>query len=96
MKTKTLILEATKAIFILLVVLSLYSCGKGKSKETFQDGDFEIEFLFEKDGCKIYRFRDDRRYIYWSNCQGRMQSDVYESNGKTGHYERMESFTNTK
>jgi hypothetical protein len=35
--------------------MSLTSC-KGS--------DFKIEFLFEKDGCKMYRFKDRGRLFY--------------------------------
>lgn len=31
--------------------------------------EFQIELLFEKDGCKMYRFYDGH-YIYWSDCSG--------------------------
>ena len=78
---------------LLLAVVFLSSC-TGNAKESIQDGDFKIDFLFEKDGCKVYRFKDGGRYIYWSNCSGNMQSNHYESTGKSGRTVRMESFTN--
>ena len=78
---------------ILSIAVSFYGC-KGASKETFQNGDFKIELLFEKDGCRVYRFKDRGRYIYWANCQGRMQSDVHHSTGKSSYTKHMESFTN--
>jgi hypothetical protein len=78
---------------LLLAVVFLSSC-KGDARESIQDGDFKIDFLFEKDGCKIYRFKDGGEYVYWSNCSGNMQSNYYESNGKSGHTVRMQSFTN--
>jgi hypothetical protein len=30
----------------------------------------DIEYLFEHDGCKVYRFRDMGQNIYFTNCQG--------------------------
>ena len=45
----------------------------------------QIEFLFEKDGCKMYRFKDGGRYIYWSNCDGRTEYSYYRSTGKSGY-----------
>lgn len=85
----------TKSIIILCAVMAavlLPSC-QGEAKETVQEGDFKIDFLFEKDGCKIYRFNDAGRYIYWTNCQGNMQSNFNQQSGKSHYTVRMESFT---
>lgn len=81
--------------YTMLAAVLLSSC-KGGAKETVQDGDFKIEFLFEKDGCKIYRFKDGSRYIYWSNCEGNMQSSYYQSTGKSGYTVHVDSFTNSR
>lgn len=75
----------------LLLVLVLLSSCKGDSKESIQNGDFKIEFLFEMDGCKVYRFKDGTRYVYWSNCSGNIQSRHYQ--GKSG-YVNVETLTN--
>jgi hypothetical protein len=66
-----------------------------EAQEVTHSGDFNVELLFEKDGCKVYRFEDGSRYIYWSDCSGKMQSDTYHSTGKSsGYIEHMESTTN--
>lgn len=31
---------------------------------------YEIEFLFEYDGCKAYRFLDGSTWVYYTNCKG--------------------------
>lgn len=31
---------------------------------------YEVEYLFEYDGCKVYRFEDKGRDVYFTNCQG--------------------------
>lgn len=31
---------------------------------------YEIEYLFEHDGCKVYRFEDRGRDVYFTNCAG--------------------------
>lgn len=82
------------ALYTLLacVFLTLTSC-KGDAKTTVQDGDFKIEFLFEKDGCKMYRFKDGGRYIYWSNCDGRTEYSYYQSTGKSGYTVYEQSVT---
>lgn len=90
-----------KIIFIISwLIVSAFLVGlllgcKGQAKESIQEGDFKVELLFEKDGCKMYRFKDGNRYIYWSDCSGKVQSDVYRSTGKgSGYTEHMESITN--
>ena len=67
-----------KLLFILLIGL-LSSC-KGESISSEHSGDFKLELLFEKDGCKMYRFHDGI-WVYWSTCEGR--TSWVESNGKT-------------
>lgn len=81
--------------YTVLAVVVFSSC-VNDAKESVQDGDFKIEFLFEHDGCKVYRFKDGGRYIYWSDCSGRMSSDYTQSNGKSTRTVRMESFTNNR
>lgn len=90
-------LRRTAAIigYTVLAVVLFSSCIKD-AKESVQDGDFNIEFLFEHNGCKVYRFKDGGRYIYWSDCSGRMSSDYIEPMGKSSHTVRMESFTNDR
>jgi hypothetical protein len=31
---------------------------------------YKVEYLFEHDGCKVYRFWDRGQYIYFTNCNG--------------------------
>jgi len=49
-----------------------------------------IEFLFEHNGCKMYRFYDSGKYVYWSDCQGKVQSDYTTRSG----IHHVESITN--
>lgn len=72
----------------LVICLLFIGCSKGESIESHQKGDFKVEFLFEQDGCKMYRFQDGGRDIYWSNCNGKVNSD-YETRSKSStrhHY----------
>jgi hypothetical protein len=32
--------------------------------------DYKVEYLFEHEGCKVYRFLDNDNYIYFTNCNG--------------------------
>ena len=79
-----------KKIFLVLVIVLFASC-KRESISTERNADFELELLFEKDGCKMYRFNDGR-WVYWSTCEG--QTSWVESNGKTSTTHEVN--TNTK
>lgn len=79
-------------ISIILTSFLLLSC-KGEPQKTESKGDFELEFLFEKDGCNMYRFKDGSRYIYWTNCRGKTEHSYYQSTGKGGYTEHTQSIT---
>jgi Domain of unknown function (DUF4884) len=34
------------------------------------NASYTVEYLFEHEGCKVYRFYDRGRYIYFTNCNG--------------------------
>ncbi len=56
-----------KLVLMLVVGLSIVSC-RNKSISTSREGiEFEVEFLFEKDGVKVYRFYDNGRTHYYTN-----------------------------
>lgn len=76
-----------KKLHIVIGLLMLFSVGcVEKAKESVQNGNFKVDFLFEQNGCKIYRFKDGGRYVYWSDCQGRVQYDVQRKHS-TEHIE---------
>jgi starvation-inducible outer membrane lipoprotein len=78
--------------FIMLSVL-LVGCMKDP-QEVKQNGNFQVELLFEQNGCKMYRFKDGGRYVYWSDCQGKVQSDYSTVSGKSRVNHSEESITN--
>lgn len=69
-------------LIISVLAMALSGCGKKPSKQSFNKGDFQLELLFEHEGCKIYRFVDYRT-IYWSDCRGKITEQHTESNGKS-------------
>lgn len=71
-----------KYILAALSITLLASC-KGEALDTIQttNQDFKVEFLFDVDGCKVYRFRDGGYYRYLTTCSGGIQWD--EKAGKT-------------
>lgn len=62
-----------KALFIsLFCLIALSGCESRQPISVESQGDYQVELLFEKDGCKVYRFTDYGRNVYWSNCAGRL------------------------
>lgn len=75
-----------KKLFISLFVLACISCAKEGTYVPSQNAkaDFEIEFLFEQDNVKIYRFKDLGRTRYFATGNGRMTDSTYKrSTGKS-------------
>lgn len=40
------------------------------TEPSYNNKDYKIEYLFEHDGCKVYRFYDRGNYVYFTNCRG--------------------------
>lgn len=40
---------------------------------------YQVDFLFEYDGCKVYRFADFGNYIYFSNCGNETTAVINDS-----------------
>lgn len=58
-----------KKLLLFAMVLLLASC-MGEPQSVSKKGDYKVEFLFEQDGCKVYRFYDGRT-VYFSDCSGK-------------------------
>ena len=54
-------------ISILLALVFLFGCAR-KPESIKKAGNFDVEFLFECDGVKVYRFSDLGKYIYFTKC----------------------------
>ena len=64
----------TLAAIIIMLFSSCY-VHKPISKEAPKNNDtYKVEYLFEHDGCKVYRFRDSDGYVYFTNCSGKVTS----------------------
>lgn len=63
----------TKVSAVSLFILFFYSCGIYQpisSNAPKNNGTYQIDYLFEHDGCKVYRFQDYGRWVYFTNCSG--------------------------
>ena len=62
--------------FAFIVVL-LHSCTINRPITTLSpenNGTYTVDYLFEHDGCKVYRFQDMGRWVYFTNCSGDVTS----------------------
>lgn len=73
-----------KTLAIVIAALLLSGCDdpvKPESTTTVGNG-VNLQTLFVKDGCTMYKFEDNRRKIYWANCPGEVHSRWSSTNGK--------------
>ena len=71
---------ALNTAIMCLALAGLTGCEK-PSQHVEKIGAFDVETLFEKDGCKVYRFSDIGESHYFTNCGGSTMSQV--SDGET-------------
>ena len=65
----------TKLLIIISAIL-LTGCYKdGISTNVSDKNGIKIDLLFENDGCKVYRFYDGGRQIYYSDCRGQIKQE---------------------
>lgn len=41
-----------------------------QTKKPENNKTYMVDYLFEHDGCKVYRFYDRSNYVYFTNCSG--------------------------
>ena len=56
-----------KLLLILTLAVVATSCYKPAQKTSTEGNGFNVEFLFEKDNVKVYRFFDGGRYHYFTS-----------------------------
>ena len=58
-----------KYILLSLALLSTACMKQPHSTSQTNNPEFQVQLLFEHDGCKVYRFVD-YHYSYFTNCKG--------------------------
>jgi hypothetical protein len=54
---------------LMLLALALAGCpGEGLSNSSTQNPNFQVAFLFEHEGCRVFRFEDAGRERYFVKC----------------------------
>ncbi len=76
----------SKIIWLFLALICLTSCEKeGIRTSSTNNCHFQVSFLFEHEGIKVYRFYDGSRYHYFTSKGECIGSQSYQS-GKTRVY----------
>ncbi len=83
---KKIVLKISLTIVVTIVVLiSIISCRNEPVSKSFEGKNIEVEFMFEKDGVKVYRFYDGRYHYFTTN--GETISN--KKNGKSDYDENI-------
>jgi Domain of unknown function (DUF4884) len=62
-----------KILIPFIVLFMATGCATGiplQTKESENNKTYDVDYLFEHDGCKVYRFNDRGHYVYFTNCNG--------------------------
>jgi hypothetical protein len=51
------------------------------TKPSANNKDYKVSFLFEHDGCKVYRFEDRGEFIYFTSCNGETMKTQTDTSG---------------
>lgn len=63
-------------ILVLIIVLVTMPCCSAiyrfpvTTEAPANNLSYRVDYLFEHDGCKVYRFYDMGHYVYFTNCRG--------------------------
>jgi len=90
-------MKKVSIIIALSLIVLLNSCVEdGISTTQTQNQNFTVDFLFENDGCKVYRFKDADRYIYYTSCTGQTTETHLVNSGKHSTVRKVNLSLNTK
>ncbi|GET35009.1 DUF4884 domain-containing protein [Prolixibacter bellariivorans] len=73
-----------KAFALAFIAINLLSCATGiplSNTRSENNKTYRVQYLFQHDGCKVYRFYDEGHYVYFTNCSGETTSMVKDSTG---------------
>ncbi len=77
-----------KILGLLLAGVLLTGCYKESQSSTTEGNGFQVEFLFEKDGIKMYRFFDGGRQHYFTTTGETIST---QHSGKNEYEENIEN-----
>jgi hypothetical protein len=63
-----------KKLILVCLTITFGGCFKGgiplNKIPPKNNNTYSVEYLFEHDGCKVYRFMDNSQFVYFTNCKG--------------------------
>lgn len=71
-------------VFGFCLIFTTQSCVFQKpvsTKSAKNNKDYRVSFLFEHDGCKVYRFMDRGEFIYFTSCNGESMKSITDTSG---------------
>lgn len=72
---------AVPVVAVLIIGLLLSSCVRGPQQVySTTNRNYTLDLLFEHEGCKVYRFKDGERFVYWTDCRGKLETAYQDSN----------------
>ena len=76
---------------LIIIALLFASCDDRQPQKDVEtsNNDYQIQLLFEIDGCKVYRFFDRGSTRYFTNCKGNVTWET--SNGKSTQQHSIET-----
>jgi|Laugrespbdmm15sn_2_1035079.scaffolds.fasta_scaffold34575_2 hypothetical protein len=78
-----------KLILIITAVVTLSSCmGDGIERSKTNNDEYQVTYLFEKDGIKVYRFYDGMEHHYFTSTG---ETITTQGNSKNHHEENITS-----
>lgn len=77
-----------KIIGLLIISITLVSCyGNGIEKSKTNNDDYDVTYLFEKDGIKVYRFYDGMHFHYFTSRGETITTQISGSGKNENRYE---------
>ncbi len=79
-------MKALLGLFGLILAFSFQSCYSGRpliEAPSQNNKTYEVSYLFEHDGCKVYRFYDRGNCVYFTNCKGNITAINTDSTKNT-------------
>ncbi|MDL2243697.1 DUF4884 domain-containing protein [Bacteroidales bacterium OttesenSCG-928-J19] len=76
----------TKLLLVGCLILTFTSCNIYKpltQSKADNNETYSVDYLFEHEGCKVYRFMDEGRYVYFTNCTGNVSVATSDSTNYT-------------
>ena len=59
-------------LFLVLAIAATSCAKKSKAAERTEAEKYSVQFLFEHQGCRVYKFADLTLWHYYTDCRGGM------------------------